>query len=119
MMVFIPSYLRKFFIRGLQYSLRWRKTYRPIYGTPFDVELTFGPREARLGGDINKMRLLAFYNRVESLWLSDPINKNYYQPREQTNYPGADRSLRVLRALEQDHAHLKKKSRDARHISVA
>ena len=57
--------------------------------TPVDVELTFGARAPNLGGDINNMRLLAFYNTVENLWLSDPINKNYYQPREQTDYPGA------------------------------
>lgn len=65
------------------------KTTGPFMEHPVDVELTFGAREARLGGDINSMRLLAFYNTVENLWLSDPINKNYYQPREQTDYPGA------------------------------
>lgn len=65
------------------------KTTGPFMEHPVDVELTFGAREARLGGDINNMRLLAFYNTVENLWLSDPINKNYYQPREQTDYPGA------------------------------
>ena len=56
---------------------------------PVDVELTFRFREPHLGGAMDNMRLLAFYNTVENLWLSDPINKNYYQPREQTDYPGA------------------------------
>ena len=69
------------------------KTTGPFMEHPVDVELTSGPREARLGGDINNMRLLAFYNTVENLWLSNPINKNYYQPREQTNYPAAGRSI--------------------------
>ena len=68
------------------------KTTGPFMEHPVDVELTSGPREARLGGD-NNMRLLAFYNAVENLWLSNPINKNYYQPREQTNYPVAGSSI--------------------------
>jgi len=65
------------------------KTTGPFMEHPVDVELTFGARAPNLGGEINNMRLLAFYNTVENLWLSDPINKNYHQPREQTDYPGA------------------------------
>ena len=37
------------------------KTTGPFTEHPVDVELTFGPREADLGGDINNMRPLAFY----------------------------------------------------------
>lgn len=65
------------------------KTTGPFMEHPVDVELTFGPREEQQGGVINNMRLLAFYNTTENLWLSDPINKSYYQPRDQTDYPGA------------------------------
>lgn len=38
------------------------KTTGPFMEHPVDVELTFGARAPRLGGDINNMRLLAFYN---------------------------------------------------------
>ena len=55
-----------------------------------DFKMTFGAPEALHGGQKNNFRLLAFYNTMENLWLSDPINKNYYQPRVQTDYPGAE-----------------------------
>ena len=75
----------KFFISvDLSTAKDGGKTTEPFMEHPVDVELPFGPREPRLGGVIDNMRLLAFYNTVENLWLSDPINKNYYQPREQT-----------------------------------
>lgn len=54
-----------------------------------DFEMAFGAPEALHCRQKNNFCLLASYNTTENLWLSDPINKNYYQPRVQTDYPAA------------------------------